>query len=166
MSAGRGKYAESKVQAFLTKYKAEHAAMSFNRILDAHSAKGAMSNPQPGDFQWFMDSGYKVQIGGAPEFHSLTFNGLIEVKSTEHKFRLPYKNFGPDQVGRMVIRQLAGSMCIVLICHHVAGERGAMWRNVPLDFFRERPATAGSWDLTEFTPVNDLSVIMKEYLSE
>lgn len=163
MSANRGKYAEGKIKDFLEGWKLKVAAFTYNRILDARSSLGAMSNPQPGDFQWFLNTGEWLTARGEI---TRTRNGLIESKEVEHPVRLPYQNFGVDQVGRMVIRQMAGSECIVIVCHRVPEQRGATWRNVPLDYFRERPGPKyGSWDLSEFPTTTNLADILEPYLS-
>lgn len=164
--AKRGKYAEGKVGDFLKEYKQTVAGFTYNRITDARSSMGAMSNPQPGDYQWFLNTNLHCVVA-LPAEHMLhtifTRNGLIEIKEVFHEFRLPHKNFGEDQVGRMVIRQMAGSECIVLVCHRVEGVRGALWRNVPLDFFRTR--AGGSWDLRDFDTHDNVSNILTEYLA-
>lgn len=169
MTVQRGKYAEGKIKDFLEMWKQKVAGFTYNRIADARSAMGAMSNPQPGDFQWFLKHEHDMEAWtGDKVWHGVPYtrNGLIESKETEHDFRLPYASFGPDQVGRMVIRQMAGSECIVLICHRVKGVRGVLWRQVPLDFFRERPgAKYGSWDLTQFPTSPNLSAFLEPYLS-
>lgn len=173
MSAGRGKYAEGKVRDFLKQWAADHLHFCFNRILDAHSAKGAMANPQPGDFQWFMRTDLACACYSAPTRDKdlvdtaisdpvYTRNGLIEVKEVEHAFRLPHKNFSPDQVGRMRIRQLAGSEPLVLICHRPP-ERPVVWRAPEFEFFQQREG--GGWDLREFEDHPWVSDFLKEYLS-
>lgn len=163
--ANRGRYAEGKIKDFLEDWKQVNAGFTYNRILDAHSARGAMSNPQPGDFQWFTKSGGAGWLDVSGRVFPNTRNGLIESKEVEHAFRLPYQNFGADQVGRMVIRQMAGSECIVLTCHRPA-PREVFWRSVPLEFFRERPgAKYGSWDLSGFQAHDKLDTILTEYLS-
>lgn len=190
MSAGRGKYAEAAVKAFLEDWKKRHAAFTYNRILDAHSSKGAMSNPQPGDFQWFIKMGYTLNLRrhakpgesmiadraatlGRPVDEAWvntevpwTRNGIIEVKETEHDFRLPFNNFGADQVGRMRIRAMAGSEPLVLICHHKSGQRGAVWRAIDLEVFETRDGPKfGSWDLSNHESTTDLSSILEGYLT-
>ena len=186
----RGKFAEGKIRDFLEQWKQTHVSFTYNRILDAGSAKGAMSTPQPGDFQWFLDMGLNVRIRrpaqpgesllapalaklGLPcqevivnDERRLTRNGLIECKQTEHAFRLPFGSFGVDQVGRMRIRALAGSECIVLICYHTTGTRGSQWRKVPLEFFETRDGPKfGSWDLSKFTTQPDVAAILEDYLT-
>jgi hypothetical protein len=176
MSANRGKYAEGKVMAFLNEWKAKVKGFTFNRILDAHASKGAMANPQPGDFQWFLATGHFI-VGTTPDGENLyvskhgtvpyTRNGLIEVKQVEHHFRLPCKNFGPDQVARMRMRSWAGSEPLVLVCFHPE-PRVTMWRAAPLDFFEVRPGPkpeSGSWDMSEIDAYTECSDILVPYLT-
>ncbi len=174
MSANRGKYAEGKVAEFLTEWKRKVAGFTFNRVLDAHASKGSMSSPQPGDFQWFLRGTYTLHphklgrqfepIQGLP----FTRNGLIEVKEVEHTHRLPYKNFETAQVGRMQIREMAGSEPLVLIAFRAKGQRGAIWRSPPLSVFAARnPQTpSGSWDLYDFDAFTEVSDILIPYLSQ
>ncbi len=161
--ANQGAYAEGKVREFLKGWAETHAGFCFNRILDAHSAMGAMANPQPGDFQWFLDTGNEFIHHDEQKVWSITRNGLIEVKSVKHAFRLPYKNFGSDQVGRMRIRELAGSEPLVLVCHRPEGGK-VQWRNPPLDFIAERVEGAGSWDLSGFPAHPKVSDILEKLL--
>lgn len=174
MSANRGRFAEGKVQAFLTEWKGLVKGFTFNRILDAHASKGAMANPQPGDFQWFLDTGFKVYPRGVPDgAHAADYakpytrNGLIEVKQVEHEFRLPCRNFMPDQVARMRMRSWAGSEPLVLVCFHPS-PRVTMWRAAPLEFFDVRPGPKpenGSWDMSEIDAYTECADILVPYLS-
>jgi len=152
MSANRGKYAEDKVREFFNEWAKARSGFCFNRILDAHSARGAMANPQPGDFQWF---NHNEGFGST--------NGLVEVKEVEHRCLLPYKNFSPDQVGRMRIRQMAGSKPLVLVCFRPK-DGYTFWRGVPLSHFQERDKTRGSWDLSEFVSYPKVSTLLENYL--
>lgn len=175
MSANRGKFAEGKVQDFLNGWKAKVKGFTFNRVLDAHSSKGAMSNPQPGDFQWFLRTEYWVVPGmglaagpgGDDDIPPYTRNGLIEVKQVEHSHRLPCKNFGADQVARMRMRSWAGSEPLVLVCFHPS-PRVTMWRAAPLDYFEKRPGPkpeSGSWDMSEIDAYTHCDDILQPYLS-
>lgn len=167
MSANRGKFAEGKVAAFMNEWKGKVKGFTFNRILDAHSSKGAMSNPQPGDFQWFLATGYKFTLGNERVVRDWTRNGLIEVKQVEHHFRLPCKNFGADQVARMRMRSWAGSEPLVLVCFHPE-PRVTMWRAAPLDFFEQRPGPkpeSGSWDMSEIDAYTECADILIPYLT-
>lgn len=165
-AANRGKYAEGKVKEFLEEWKRKVSGFAYNRVLDAHASKGAMSNPQPGDYQWFLHMGFT--FGSGVHERQATRNGLIEVKEVQHTHILRYQNFGPDQVGRMRIRQMAGSEPLVLICFREKGARGGIWRAPPLDVFMQRdPAKpSGSWDLYDFDAYSDVgNDILLPYLS-
>lgn len=130
--ANRGKVAESKLRTELARLEAGLVDFTFERILDAHSARGAMSAARAGDFVIY----YKGK------------NILIEVKEVEHDFRLPKSNFKRDQRARMMKRQLAGSICQVVIYHSTTGQ----WRILPLNYFGVEEV--GSWDLREIATVN------------
>jgi hypothetical protein len=134
-----------------------------------------MSVPQTGDYQWFLKGTYTLHphelgvqfqpIQGIP----FTRNGVIEVKEVAHDARLPYHNFSPDSVGRMVIRQMAGSEALVLVCFRPKTGPSAgktFWRSAPLDFFRnrdpERPS--GSWDMSDLDAYTHCDDILQEYL--
>lgn len=158
MSKAQGKWAEDKVRDWLKKYKGDRATFTFNRILDAHSARGAMSNPQPGDFQWFMNTEAR-SLGML-----ITRNGLIEVKSVEHAYRLPYGNFNVDQVGRMRIRAMAGSEPLVLVCFRPK-EGKPCWRTAPLEYFETRIEGKGSWDMSDIDAYTHCDDILEKVLT-
>lgn len=154
----RGGYAEGKVRNWLTAYKHNVIGFTFNRLLDAHSSHGRTSVEQPGDYQWFLNTGIKFTLGSENIVRTWTRNGVIEVKEVAHAYRLPVQNFGIDQVGRMQIRALAGSEPLVLVCFRPPDEKPC-WRTAPLEFFQERPSKAGSWDFREidaYTHCDDL----------
>lgn len=147
----QGAYAEGKVRDFLKGWASTHSNFCFNRILDAKSALGAMANSQPGDFQWFQRMSPLI-----------TRNGLIEVKSVQHAYRLPHKNFGEDQVGRMRIRQLAGSEPLVLICFRPEDGK-TRWCCPEFEFFQQRDG--GSWDMRDFEMYEKPNLLLENYLS-
>lgn len=128
----RGKYAEGKVQDFLKAFGEKRAAFDWGRIPDARSAGGRFPS-QPGDFQFFRLKG------------PLALSGLAEVKEISHPSRLPAKNFDKTQIARLRLRQMAGGVIVVLVCHMPE----KVWRRVPLEFFLER-LSQPSWDLAEF----------------
>jgi penicillin-binding protein-related factor A (putative recombinase) len=140
-AANRGKVAESKLQSAFKVMDAASSDFAFERIPDAHSSRGAMSSPRSGDFALY----YK----GA--------NYLLEVKEVAHDYRLPKTNFGNDQKARMRKRQLAGTICKVLVYHSTSN----LWRLLPLDYFDL--GTTGSWDLSE-VPATDLKGLLKVLL--
>lgn len=67
---------------------------------------------------------------------------LIEVKETQHDYRLPHGNFDAAQVARMRMWDTAGAQTMVLIYHRKLD----MWRYSPIKFFFENK-DGGSWDL-------------------
>jgi hypothetical protein len=159
----QGKWAEDKVRDWLKKYKEARASFTFNRILDARSALGAMSNPQPGDFQWFMDTGlhaHHPSLEGGK--FKLTRNGLIEVKSVQHTHLLRYGNFTEDQVGRMRLRAMAGSEPLVLVAFRPEGY-APYWRTAPLEFFEQR-IRKGSWDMGDIDAYTHCDDILEMHL--
>ena len=118
----RGKYAEKEVVKVFKKWNAS-AAFAWHRLPDARSARGALA-AQPADF--IVSSGDTV---------------FLEVKETEHKFRL-----AKDKVAQLPTLhkfKLAGTDFCVLI-YHTASE---VWRVVPSDAFSE---SAPSWDLSGY----------------
>lgn len=125
-AAKRGKVAEGKVRDYLKALEAQTVHFTFNRIGDAGDARGAFA-AQAGDFQAF---GWGK-------------NWLIEVKEIQYAYRLPHGNFGPEQVGKMRKRELAGSIPIVLIYHR----NEKLWRCPGFSTFLYREG--GSWDLRE-----------------
>lgn len=141
-ASNRGKFAEGEVRKFLKLLESEALGFTFNRVQDAHAAGGRFA-AQAGDFQAFR----KFKTAGASD---LSANWIIEVKQTEMKDRLPYKNYSEDKVARVVKRQLAGSIPVVLICH--GNDAKALWRIVPLLVFQSRnPETpSGSWLLKDY----------------
>ena len=169
--ANRGKYAEGKVRDHLVVLSDDNASFTFNRNPDAHAAGGRFV-PVAGDFQAFRQAGTaymrEVQMGvgvlttytDIPVRYSRNF--IIEVKEVAHAFRLPYKNYSTDKVGRVKAREWAGSECLVLVCHRLPKQK-PYWRAVPQSFFYDRdPAKpSGSWDLSAF-PIVDHKVAINQ----
>ena len=115
----RGKWAEGRVKAFLKKH--ESASFTHHRFPDARAGSMVVS---PCDFM-FIRSGVLT---------------LLEVKEVNHPFRLPHKNFSPDQVARMRSWQSAGARAYVVVAFNTG-----RWRGLPLDYFMIR--TGGSWNM-------------------
>jgi len=167
----QGAYAEGKVRDWLQTCKEDNASFTYNRLLDAHSSRGFMSVAQAGDFQWFLDTGKKVTVGPVPDGawagdyeRPYTRNGVIEVKEVKHAYRLPVKNFEAEQVGRLWMRELAGSETLVIICFRPEGER-PMWRTAPLTFFKDRPSPSGSWDFRDISAYPVCGDILRPYIN-
>ena len=79
---------------------------------------------------------------------------LIEVKETEHEYRLRHEHFGTPQVARMRMWQRAGANALVLIYHSTLDK----WRGLDIEFFVDR--VGGSWDLRG-VELKDLEEILR-----
>ena len=141
-AANRGKEAEKVVTTLLKSLDAASTRFTFERILDAHSSKGAVSSPRAGDFAMY----YK----GA--------NYLLEVKQMAHDFRLNRANFPLDQRARMRKRELCGTRCHVLIYSTTA----KVWWSLPISYFGFEETS--SWDLSNLEPNPDLSKLVVRIL--
>jgi hypothetical protein len=120
-SKSRGKVAEGKVAAAL-KNAPECVA---KRIPDA---KAGSFVAVAGDF-------------------SVKYEGkayLLEVKQTDHAFRLPHGNVSLRQIALMRKSMMVGVICWVLVYHASLDA----WRLVDVEFLRTR--IGGSWDLSGF----------------
>ena len=126
-AANRGKSAEATLKRIFSAYSDGHSNFCFERVLDAHSARGAISSPRTGDFVLYWQGR----------------NAVIELKTVAHDYRLPKANFGLDQRARMKIRELAGSTSLVVVYHSTTD----LLRVLPLSYFGTE--TTGSWDLRE-----------------
>ena len=96
-SANRGKEAENLVKKRL-EVLAKSANVAWHRPPDMRS----------GSFQPALCDFLLLQEG------QLT---LIEVKQTQHDYRLPHGNLSTEQVGRMRVWEMAGARCYILVYH-------------------------------------------------
>ncbi len=136
--ANRGKTAEAQFQKALDDYAKTDYTFDYERIYDARSSMGKMSNPRAGDFV----------------IYHRGLNILIELKQVAHDYRLPVANFKPDQRARMRKRELAGTLCAVVIYHSTTD----VWRMERLEYFKG--SAVGSWDMRDVL-TTDLSNIMQ-----
>lgn len=132
-SADRGKVAEKLVKKRLEKLSINTEVAAY-RLPDARAGSFA---PTLADF-------LVVQKGQMY---------LIEVKETQHEFRLPHANLNKEQVARMTRFQLAGAKAHVLIYHSTLKK----WRTAGIDYFKDRQG--GSWDLRDL-PLCELEEIL------
>jgi len=135
----RGKYAEEKVKAFLSKLEATGPSWHM-RLPDARAGSFTATT---GDFIWV--------------YNSNPF--MIEVKEVDHNFRLPHANFKPDQVARLRAAAYGGVLPVVLIYFTPL----KLWRLVPITVFVDR-SVGGSWDLSKIEPTS-LQECLETYLS-
>lgn len=119
-SSNRGKAAEKKLKDFFSKLSGM-ADTAFMKLPDAYAGSMVATLAD-----------YLVLRQGVPI--------LVECKSTLHEYRLPHQNFGPDQVARMAMWQMAGAVPLVMVYH----EKLDAWRQIPLSVFQTREG--GSWD--------------------
>jgi penicillin-binding protein-related factor A (putative recombinase) len=122
--ANRGKVGEGKLDKEFKKLDLSLPNFTYERIYDARSSMGKMANPRCGDFVLYHQGR----------------NLLLEVKEVAHDYRLPVGNFELDQRARMRKRQIAGSICGVIVYHSTT----EVWRLMPLDWFGT--LNKGSWD--------------------
>jgi hypothetical protein len=119
----RGKTAEKLVLDALKALNTRES-MTFFRLADARAAAGPLAK-QPGDFVYF----------------SKGVGGIIEVKSTQHAYRLTKNSV--SQLPMLKKLTLAGARSIILILHK--GEK--VWRVVQEEHLAiEQP----SWDLRSY----------------
>jgi hypothetical protein len=130
--ADRGKDAEGKCRQFLKVVGESDAKFDWQRQYDARASRGRIPS-QTGDFEWFATGRH----------------GVIEVKETEHDYRLAKKPFqrkdGSLKFGVLKKRALAGGEITILVYHSTL----KLWRVPDLQYFLDR-ITQPSWDLREF----------------
>lgn len=83
---------------------------------------------------------------------------LMEVKETEHEFRLKHGNVGADQIARMRNWQLAGAKAYVIVFHSTK----ATWRFIPVNELVEREG--GSWNISIYSEYENPDEIIREVL--
>lgn len=127
--ADRGKVAEDATQKYLTAWAAEDPHREFHRLVDAKAA-GRTIKAAAADFEFYSTNPHC-------EF------GLIEVKQTEHEYRLERSKV--PQLARLRKREKCGGLCIVLVYHSTIN----IWRAVKAG---ELAITGdkGSWNLTDY----------------
>jgi len=130
-TANRGKEAETKVRKKLQSMEAANCAHM--RMPDTHSGSRV---PTLSDFIFCKEGRLN----------------LLEVKQVAHSYRLPHKNFAPDQIARMRNWQAAGAQAVVVI--YFTPEEA--WRVKPVDWFLQKDG--GSWNF-EGTPLLTLEEV-------
>lgn len=126
--ADRGKTAEDATQKYLERWAAQSPSREFNRLPDTKAA-GRVIKAAPADFEVFC-----AHPGLGP------MHGLIEVKETEHDYRLDRSRL--TQMPRLRRRHKCGGQVYVLVLHSKIGR----WRCMTAEHFGP-PLTTGSWDL-------------------
>lgn len=138
-----GKASEHAVQEALKAVNSPK--FDWQRMYDATSARNAFMS-QVGDFQWMM-----------PGHH-----GVIEVKSTQHEYRLSKSAFSGNQLAKMRKRMNAGGSVYVFVHHYVAD----FWRLLPLQEILEAfgPNNQASMDLRQHNRYSTASDLLYEVI--
>jgi hypothetical protein len=119
----RGKAAEKAVETVLKEFN-RRTEFAYWRLPDARSARSFLA-AQPGDFAYFCKGK----------------GGLIEVKETEHNYRI-----AKDKISQLAILQklsCAGAQNVILVHHSTID----VWRYILPDQLEIGPP---SWNLSEF----------------
>ncbi len=124
-NADRGKGAEDAVHKFLQSWC--DVANESNRLVDTKAA-GRIIKAAPADFDYYSQQ----RLG--------TFFGLIEVKETEHEYRLARDKV--PQLPAMRKRAHCGGLCFVVVHHSTL----KIWRALDVEWM-ENHGDKGSWDL-------------------
>lgn len=109
-----GKWSERAVKQALDVFDVD--GFDYQRMYDATSARGAFM-AQTGDFQMFMDNAHAV----------------IEVKSTQHAYRIAKGAFSELQRAKLDKRRRAGGYVFAVIHHHLDDH----WRLIPFRVLNE-----------------------------
>lgn len=128
--ADRGKVAEDAVQKYLEGWQGRDARREFNRLVDTKAA-GRIIKAAAADFEFFCAVDEDV-----------SYHGLIEVKETQHDYRLSRDRL--TQSARLRKRIKCGGAVFVLVYHSTINR----WRCLTPEQVSET-STAGSWDLRD-----------------
>ena len=134
--ANRGSGAEDDVKKFLDDWASRSTRREANRLVDTKAA-GRVIKEAAADFEFFCEDGLEA------------FHGLIEVKETEHEYRLSKSRL--TQFARLRKRANCGGDIFVIVYHSTIKR----WRVITSADLGEISVT-GSWDLrptpTHLTP--------------
>lgn len=128
--ANRGKRAEDAATKALKVWEAERPGREFQRLVDTKAA-GRTIKAAVADFEFY-----------AWPDHAHPIFGLIEVKETEHNYRLARDKV--PQLPRIRQRELCGGAGIVLVLHSTTG----LWRAARVAIL-STTGDKGSWNLSE-----------------
>lgn len=125
-----GVWAEKQIQKHLEGWVAADSHREANRLTDAKAA-GRIIKAAAADFEYFC-----LTLSGDRRF------GLIEVKETEHDYRIGRDRI--TQLPRMRKRDKCGGQSYVVVYH----TKIKLWRCVTVGFLAST-GDKGSWNLTE-----------------
>lgn len=128
--SNRGVKAESAMAKFLSVWSGETTYREVNRLVDSKAA-GRVIKAAAADFEYF-----------EARWPSDTRHGLIEVKSTEHDYRLARDKL--PQLARLRKRTKCGGKCLVAVYHSTLD----IWRVVDVEWLLSN-GDKGSWNLSD-----------------
>lgn len=126
--SNRGKDPEDDVKEFLDKWAAASPHREANRLLDSRAAR-IIIQASKADFDFY--------TGWDP---TSAFFGLIEVKSTEHEYRLARDKV--PQLPALRKRAMCGGICVVLVHHSTLKQ----WRLLHSGWMADN-GDRGSWNI-------------------
>jgi len=140
--ANRGANAEKAMAKFLAGWATGHPNREADRLTDSKAA-GRTIKAAAADF----------------EFFSLEGHGLIEVKETEHEYRLARDKV--PQLARLRKRSHCGGICLVAVYHSTLDR----WRVLDAAVLAVT-GDKGSWNLADVPAYHSLAVAMAEACPE
>lgn len=128
--ANRGKFAEARVKAYLDLWQDKTDRREYARLTDSKAA-GRIIKASDADFAYYCH-----------DLGTLATHGLIEVKETEHLYRLTRDHL--TQLPRLRKREKCGGRSVVVVYHSVSKD----WRAVGIEYLA-KTGDKGSWNLTD-----------------
>lgn len=136
--ANRGKRSEDAMAKFLNLWAFQSPNREVNRLVDSKAA-GRIIKSAAADFEFFCPDGH----------------GLIEVKETEHEYRLARDKV--PQLARLRKRTNCGGAGLVAVFHSTT----KLWRVVSAPYLMAT-GDKGSWNLSSVAAHGDLATAMAE----
>lgn len=128
--ADRGKEAEKAVKGYLDTWQYKTDRREYTRLTDSKAA-GRIIKAADADFAYYCH-----------DLGTLATHGLIEVKETEHLYRLARDKL--TQLPRLRKREKCGGRSAVLVYHSVS----KLWRALNVEYLA-KTGDKGSWNLSE-----------------
>lgn len=144
--ANRGALGEKKVKEYLEEWQAACVFREFSRLTDTKAA-GRIIKAAKADFEYFTDE-YQLRI-----------HGLIEVKETEHEYRLGRERL--TQLAHLRKREKCGGRSVVVVYHSTLKR----WRAVGIPYLASE-GDKGSWNLTAFPSFQTVAEALHNALPE
>jgi hypothetical protein len=129
--ANRGTFAEKKVKEYLELWQEADPKRESSRLVDSKAA-GRVIKAAKADFEYF-----------AWPLGMTCYHGLIEVKETEHEYRLARAKV--PQLPNLRKREKCGGSSCVLVYHSTIKK----WRVVGVEYLAKE-GDKGSWNLSAF----------------